>query len=216
MKNVALFLSLTFFIGITSGQHCTRDSVSTALETYKAELNCYLSGIEARQNDVYKSRACQNNRYRSQGYYKKSMKGLTYYKAKEYCHSIGGHLPYINMKTTSDRNNVMTKMNIKTKLFWVGLTDIKKEGVFQWDDGTIANKRTVGFAPGEPSGKGEHATKLANENCVTNWMFPNKNIYSPLNDLRCTFSLQDLSAYLVKYAKTKSYKSVALCEFTCD
>ena len=63
---------------------------------------------------------------------------------------------------------------------WVGVTDIKEEGVWTWLDGSIGTESDLVWAEGEPSNAGPNHV---NEHCGEIW--PYFHDYK-LNDDRCS------------------------------
>uniref|UniRef100_A0A8B9SEX7 C-type lectin domain-containing protein n=1 Tax=Apteryx owenii TaxID=8824 RepID=A0A8B9SEX7_APTOW len=80
----------------------------------------------------------------------------TWQDAKLFCDSYGSHLAIIN----SEQENKFLANQIMDRQFWLGLTDMHKEGDWQWVDGSPLSLKF--WNAGEPNNVGHEG-----EDCAT-------------------------------------------------
>nr|CAB3263208.1 uncharacterized protein LOC104266258 [Phallusia mammillata] len=78
---------------------------------------------------------------------------MTWAQSRSYCQSIGGDLATWGMRDSSTRNSI-----IRNSLrpgpdvhYWIGLSDIDREGVWKYVDGVKRTNANTDFADGEPN-----------------------------------------------------------------
>ncbi|XP_056181841.1 CD209 antigen-like protein B [Falco biarmicus] len=98
--------------------------------------------------------------------------------AKEFCATFDAHMPIVN---TEQENKFLANHVMENRVFWLGLSDMHKEGDWQWVNGNSLSLSYVfslirGFwNSGEPNNVGDHG-----EDCAT--IFPNGR----WNDVSCS------------------------------
>merc|ERR1711939_163465 len=102
--------------------------------------------------------------------------------ARKFCQSKGAELPIIR----NDKQNAALLSQVKTVKYgvWLGLTDGRKDGRFEWVDDELA--KYTKWAPGEPNGH-------TRENCINMWSSTSGRPAGTWNDQGCTTKLQSVA-----------------------
>ncbi|XP_035993549.1 C-type lectin domain family 4 member M-like [Fundulus heteroclitus] len=94
----------------------------------------------------------------------------TWWDSRRYCQERGADLVIVNSR---EEQNILRRFRQR---LWIGLTDAREEGVWEWVDGTQLN--TSYWRPGEPNSiKGlEDCGEIGSSGSENNW-----------NDISCNF-----------------------------
>ena len=101
----------------------------------------------------------------------------SWFLARKHCISLGGDLASIGNRDEQSKI-VMVVTDFRTSNFWIGANDIKKEGQFQWSDGSLFS--FTFWWSGEPNNKGSRGP----EDCV---QLKGSRYGRAWNDLACSF-----------------------------
>nr|AEQ16379.1 perlucin 5 [Haliotis diversicolor] len=83
-------------------------------------------------------------------------------EARSYCQFLGSHLARITTKDEDDFIRSRAKEENGSPGYWVGATDLIKEGKFMWEGGSPLNY--TNWAPGEPNN--ESGSQKNPEHCL--------------------------------------------------
>ena len=104
-------------------------------------------------------------------------------EARKHCQSIGGDLASIIDQSDNERIKVFLDQNGAYQNVWIGANDKKKEGTFEWSDGTVFSFSD--WNPGEPNGsRSEHCAHFYSIALKRKW-----------NDINCNTKF----AFICKY-----------------
>ena len=95
-------------------------------------------------------------------------------EARKYCQSIGGDLASIADQSESERIKAFLDQNGVDQYVWIGANDKRKEGTFEWSDGTAFSFSD--WRPKEPNNSG-------NEDCAHLHVSAYKRKW---NDIKCS------------------------------
>ncbi|XP_046578502.1 perlucin-like [Haliotis rubra] len=87
----------------------------------------------------------------------------TFWEAKQYCHHIGSHLVIVTTRCEQYFLNRQAKANV----YWLGATDIHKEGVWKWGDSHVMVYSN--WCPGQPDNG--HGTEHCLQMLKTDWQY---------------------------------------------
>ncbi|XP_067862378.1 C-type lectin domain family 10 member A-like [Heptranchias perlo] len=100
---------------------------------------------------------------------------VSFEEARAFCQSSQSNIVVINNMTEQD----FLAKRAQSQYYWIGLTDLIKEGVWRWEDGTSYSSTPIRWKPGQPDNfrKNEHCVHLVSEglwnddNCLTKYKY---------------------------------------------
>ncbi|XP_075049898.1 hepatic lectin-like [Mixophyes fleayi] len=161
---LSYILVIVLFINVLS-QNSTIDmsilaskSDILSLNTSVDELTTKLKQVE---QDAKKATSCDPNweHFECSCYYFSSMKS-DWMKARALCIGKSSDLVVI----TSEKEQKFLSAKTKNSPYWIGLSDIKEEGKFNWVDGTEYTSSYKSWMKDEPNDQGKK------EDCAHMWM----------------------------------------------
>ena len=101
----------------------------------------------------------------------------TWFEARRLCIALNGDLASIRSKEEQDRINTAVNQ-YRVKSFWIGANDMKREGRFEWSDGSPFS--FTNWWAREPNNRGSRGQ----EDCVH---LKSSRYRRKWNDLACSF-----------------------------